>query len=501
MANSQTESAEEWGSPTLDSLGDSGKSTFLFGLRSRFRDRADKVTSETDQHLADLHNLIVKGNAELDVPLETDVLKTVEQFYNLKRERQLRGLFELAAIRTLDASIRRMKDILDKLDSGKHIKSDADAGEKVSLDGLPLGNRQVPFLQKTASGSWDVFFPHSVKTGRRLGRIEDSDEPSSEPHNDFVKFTSSQGNLAIIVAAEEVGGEPYLHVNSAGIDTLRTSLLTLLAPSERSKGQKKFMKNQGKDIKAMGERFMGTVIDLVQSSPDLHGELEENFEVYANSRKRYSERKVNELLGMLSVISQYCPEKDKKRILDVCCGTGDVATTLKLNGYQVKGVDVDKEYLRLGNVYNRILTGKKATHLHEANIVEDSLPEAEVWVAKHPCASGLALPDTIIKRFMADQTAEKLLLLTCCANKSADCCPPEYVDAGLTNTDDWSSICKSSQFIEGEDATECKAAIGKINDVRIRYAKQTYPNADIRIEEIPGTVMNQMIVITKKNQR
>ena len=232
-------------------------------------------------------------------------------------------------------------------------------------------------------------------------------------------------------------------------------------------------------------------------------QFKSRFERDVANRERYTKRKVRETAGMLSVV--FKDRNEGEKFLDLCTGTGDIATIIKTLGPQIKGVDLNKYYLKVGRIYDTILKKKFGSqenerHLSEADVINGELPDADVWIAKHPCAPHMALPDEIIRKFSENSTANQLYLLTCCANKSVGHCPHSYNQNGLISSEEWNQSCLASSDIGTEEEhgkiEKVQEALKKINNARIRYIRDVL-HLDAELVEIPGTIMNQMIIVRK----
>lgn len=247
---------------------------------------------------------------------------------------------------------------------------------------------------------------------------------------------------------------------------------------------------------------LGQMVGIIKANPILIKQLVSRITTNVANRERYVKRKLYEVAAIVSIVlKEYQAEE---RILDLCTGTGDLVNIIVSLNYPVSGVDISDHLLRNGVIYNvlmnRRIGQRRQADLAHADVLTSELPASEVWTAKHACASYDALPDRIIQRFATDPHARRLYLLTCCAAKSMGYCPDAYIELGYISRQKWDEACSATSD-PGTGADEGKVrrvqdAFRTINEVRLRYTREVL-HLNAELIEVPGTIMNQMIVLKK----
>ncbi len=197
-------------------------------------------------------------------------------------------------------------------------------------------------------------------------------------------------------------------------------------------------------------------------------------------------RKFFELLGIM----QSLPREGS--VLDLACGTGDIAILAALRGQETFGVELDSSQVRMGNFYAQQLG--VAVDIRQLNLVQDALPVAKHWVAKHPCARNMALPDEIIARWVQDSNATDLVCMTCCQGKAQDCFPGY---SGISS-DEWKQFCKISDWTNNDDQEKQKKgqrAMDAIDRLRVGVIREQGLSAHLEI--VANTIKGNIIVASK----
>lgn len=430
-----------------------GKNSIAFRLAKDFPQEGQYI-EERATSFVQMIKKEVEDASTINTFLPQEIVSSAENFYTIKAEKQMRGFYRLTVAKTLMSFIADLQDLYAKTRQRGGVIPVAERKESM---------RDIEYIEKE-----DDF-------KIRL--------PLGEKNSNFLE-------------EENVNQENEIILDEEKIDSLKAGLLDSLPEHERRKGQKNFLTTyEGEKTKLP----FSDLIRIIQSHPTLKMDVKKRFENEVSNRERYSRRKVCETLGILNVVARDYHQGEK--ILDLCTGSGDITIVASSGGYTITGVDLNKFYLRLGRLYSTLLQRESNTkdRFNQADIVNDTLPSAEVWIAKHPCAPKMALPDTIISRFANDLTAKKLYLLTCCANKSIGCCPIHYQETGVITSEKWDDACIRTSDAGVEDKQkerEVQLALREINEARVSYIRETL-GLYAEIVEIPGTIMNQMIVIKK----
>jgi|GEM_PF-4185742 len=432
----------------LQQMREQGKNSIALRLMEDFPKEEGFIREQANIFLETIQKESRKLQLHHALPEEVEV--SIEQFYTMKVEKQLRGAFRL---------------ILKKV-----------------------------FLQFIAD------IENTCRGIDRRGKLpKDSEKKSMVKNVAFERIDGDGYNMHIVASQTENEGEVKEYIwKRENLTSLKAGILSSLPDHELSKGQRTFLGSYEGDIQ---EISFAELIQIIRSNPALKENFKERFLNEVLNRKRFSVRKLRETFSILSlVLSENNPEDS---LLDLCTGSGDLATVLGSSGRDISGVDLNERYLRVGDIYNRVLhkKGKKSSHLEKKDVINDTLPASEVWIAKHPCAPKLALPDEIIERFSRDGSAKKLYLLTCCANKSVGCCPAQYQESGIIDSDTWDNLCLNTSDIGVDNEEKLKKvqqSLREINIARIRYIQEQL-GLEAELVEIEGSIMNQMIVMKKND--
>ncbi|OGF81183.1 hypothetical protein A2W48_01455 [Candidatus Giovannonibacteria bacterium RIFCSPHIGHO2_12_44_12] len=441
----------------IEDISERKLSSVALRLQELFPEQSERIGEIADSFLKSVHSELLEANDEIrekGLPeLDKKSLDAIELFYQLKAEKQIRGCLPLEAKKAVYQYFKDIAGVIEKKE-----KTDKSIPE--------LSN---PVLKNTLFQKLD--------NGEMAARI-----PLNKEKTDV----------------------DFLIVSKNDIDQYCFYILSTLPKAELNKKQQAELdayleKNQ----ESKSSINIKKLLSIVRVNPVLLDQFKSRFERDVANRERYTKRKVRETAGMLSVV--FKDRNEGEKFLDLCTGTGDIATIIKTLGPQIKGVDLNKYYLKVGRIYDTILKKKFGSqenerHLSEADVINGELPDADVWIAKHPCAPHMALPDEIIRKFSENSTANQLYLLTCCANKSVGHCPHSYNQNGLISSEEWNQSCLASSDIGTEEEhgkiEKVQEALKKINNARIRYIRDVL-HLDAELVEIPGTIMNQMIIVRK----
>lgn len=197
-------------------------------------------------------------------------------------------------------------------------------------------------------------------------------------------------------------------------------------------------------------------------------------------------RKFFELLELLKEIP-----KDGS-VLDLACGTGDLAILVAMRGQKSFGLEINPGQVRMGKFYAKQLGID--LDITSIDIVDGDLPKADHWVAKHPCAKGIALPDAIMKRWSNHADSHKLICMTCCQGKSQD----NFPGYGGMNTDEWRTLCKRSDWTNSGDREKQRLgheAMDIIDERRVSFLRDQGFKATLKKAE--HTIKGNIIVAEK----
>ncbi len=440
----------------IEDISERKLSSIALKLQELFPEQSERIGEIADSFLKNVHSELLEANDEIrekGLPeLDKKSLDTIELFYQLKAEKQIRGCLPLEAKRVV---YQYFKDI-----AGKKKKK-----EKIDKSIPELSN---PILKDTL----------------------------------FQKLDNGE-TVAQIPLKKRETNEKFLTVNKSDIDRYRFYMLSTLPRAELNKKQQAELDAYLEKKQESKPLDLRKLLSIIKANPVLFDQFKSRFERDVANRERYTKRKVRETAGMLSVV--FKDRKEGEKFLDLCTGTGDIATIIKTLGPQIKGVDLNKYYLKVGRIYDTVLQKKFGSrenerHLSEVDVINEEMPDADVWIAKHPCAPHMALPDEIIRKFSENSTAKELYLLTCCANKSVGHCPHSYNQNGLISSEEWNESCLASSDIGTEEEhgkiEKVQEALKKINGARIKYIMEVL-HLDAELVEIPGTIMNQMIIVRK----
>lgn len=197
-------------------------------------------------------------------------------------------------------------------------------------------------------------------------------------------------------------------------------------------------------------------------------------------------RKFVELLALLQEVPK------EGTVLDVACGTGDLAILTAMRGQKSMGVELDSNQVRMGMFYAKKLGVE--VDLRVADLLKEELPSADHWVAKHPCAKGMALPDEIISRWADDDSAHTLTCMTCCQGKAQNSFPG-YL--GIDGSE-WKQLCRTSDWTNNPDEQkrfQGHLAMAKIDDLRVKYLRARDVSA--KLKTVEETIKGDIIIAKK----
>lgn len=197
-------------------------------------------------------------------------------------------------------------------------------------------------------------------------------------------------------------------------------------------------------------------------------------------------RKFFELLELLKDIPK------EGSTLDLACGTGDVAILLAMRGQKSFGVELDPGQVRMGKFYAKQLGVE--VDIAQGDIINDTLPQADYWVAKHPCAKGIALPDEIIKRWSGEAGTHKLVCMTCCQGKAQDSFPGYE---GMS-PEEWKGLCKQSDWTNNKDPERQRLgheAMDTIDEKRIAFLGTR--GLRVTLKKVENTIKGNVIIAEK----
>ncbi len=370
-------------------------SSIALRLQHIFPEEEAYISDVTDRFLGTLSQTLSKSQEELPqhgLPQLPDyVLTSTEQFYRLKAEQQLRGCFALAVKKTVYGFLTDLDELHTRVTREKR----------------------------------DVISPERKQSLRTIS-VDVKNEVVSVPY----QVSGSVKNKPAFNSEDK----EYVHFDRHVLDEWKLAIISTIPHDERTKAQRKILDDASAQGRVISRIPFMKLVGVVKANPILGIDLKTRFENDVVNRERYVERKIRETTAMIAAVLK---DYNGEPLLDVCTGTGDLATILKTSGYPVTGVDINAHYLKLGRVYHYLMGKKQPKHheiyLKEADVLKEGvpLPSAQVWVAKHPCAPHFALPDAIIQRFADDLVAERLYLLTCCASKSKGACPHQYIGPGF----------------------------------------------------------------------
>ena len=264
-------------------------------------------------------------------------------------------------------------------------------------------------------------------------------------------------------------------------------------------------------IQSILDSFKSLVEEQKRMNPEMNGEIdnvgrllllkgERDLRYWMRKRKDTGEtflkefsisadffrRKFFELLELLKDIPK------EGSVLDFACGTGDVAILLAMRGQKSFGVEIDPGQVRMGRFYAKQLGIE--IDIRQGNIINGDLPQADHWVAKHPCAKNMALPDAIISRWSKEASAHKLVCMTCCQGKAQDSFPSYE---GMS-AEQWKGLCKQSDWTNNKDPEKQRLgheAMDAIDEKRISFLSGLDLQATLK--KVENTIKGNVIIAEK----
>ncbi len=201
----------------------------------------------------------------------------------------------------------------------------------------------------------------------------------------------------------------------------------------------------------------------------------------------FFQRKFFELMALLEEVPQ------DGSVLDIACGTGDIAILAAMRGQKTIGIELNPSQIRMGKFYAQKLGIE--VDLRVGNLLEGDLPAADHWVAKHPCAKGIALPDEILKRWESVDSAHTLTCMTCCQGKAQDSFPGySGIDAN-----EWKHLCRVSDWTNNSDEmkrSDGQVAMDKIDAFRVGFLREQGLSAEVK--KVEGTIKGNMICCSRR---
>lgn len=398
---------------------------------------------------------------------KADTIANAARFYELKLERQLRGLYAVSLEKGVDAYLRT-------------VSANSKQMSQIGLAGYELkGPSDLMRLREDVL----AFIPPHERTNGQRKIIQ--------------QYLSRLGTALETACSEQrpimsIAGQ--VQINWLGFRHAEAFLRARMSACPEQAG---WLKAQHDALRRTDELSLVALENLALNTPSVLETVTDTMTRHFRNRSSYAQRKIAEVAGIEAVMIANGITKEQP-LHDFCCGTGDLTIIYKSSGYQIRGSDINSYFLALGRGYHTIILGPHgaAESLKNEDVTHRDFSDAAVWVAKHPCAEGVALPDEIIGEFFKSKDAQELYLLTCCAGKSKGCCPQSYVDAGLITETQWDDACRRSRH--SEDVPGLQQAMREINSVRLQAAQALYSRScRAELYELRGSDMNQLLVIRK----
>ena len=294
----------------IEDISERKLSSVALRLQELFPEQSERIGEIADSFLKSVHSELLEANDEIrekGLPeLDKKSLDAIELFYQLKAEKQIRGCLPLEAKKAVYQYFKDIAGVIEKKE-----KTDKSIPE--------LSN---PVLKNTLFQKLD--------NGEMAARI-----PLNKEKTDV----------------------DFLIVSKNDIDQYCFYILSTLPKAELNKKQQAELdayleKNQ----ESKSSINIKKLLSIVRVNPVLLDQFKSRFERDVANRERYTKRKVRETAGMLSVV--FKDRNEGEKFLDLCTGTGDIATIIKTLGPQIKGVDLNKYYLKVGRIYDTILKKK-----------------------------------------------------------------------------------------------------------------------------------------------